>query len=267
MPKKPKLGQNFLVDDTARHHIADSLGDISCRTIVEIGPGHGTITDLLAAHARRLIAVEVDPSLAAELRFRFRNHPNVEVHEADILRTDLATLTQGESFDVVGNLPYYITSDILLQLFRTARTGTLERAIIMMQREVAERVAASPGTREFGLLAATAQLHASVETLFTLPPAAFQPPPNVYSTVLRLHFAPRFTELQIDPNGFDRFLHQVFAQKRKTLHNTLRTAGFDPEALTDSWPPALPPLVRAEALSLETLASIYKSLTKNLTKL
>jgi 16S rRNA (adenine1518-N6/adenine1519-N6)-dimethyltransferase len=258
---KPKLGQNFLVDDSARHAIADALGDISQRTVLEIGPGHGAITDILAGRAKRLIALELDRSLAAELTFRFRDRPNVQIIEADILKTDLGGLIPpGETADVIGNLPYYITSDILLQLFAAGSAGRIARAVLMMQREVAERVAASPGVRDYGLLSATAQMNAQIAALFTLPPTAFSPPPEVFSTVLRLEFAPRFAELGVDPAGFDAFLRQCFSQKRKTLRNNLRAAGHSAAALAQAWPPSIPDQSRAESLELLSMAEFYRAL-------
>jgi 16S rRNA (adenine1518-N6/adenine1519-N6)-dimethyltransferase len=259
--RKPKLGQNFLVDDQARHRIADALGDVSGRTVIEIGPGHGAITDLLATRAKRLVAIELDRSMAPELRFRFREKANVEVVEADVLTVDLAQFCEmGETVDVVGNLPYYITSDILLHLFGAATEGRLGRAVLMMQREVGERVAASPGVRDYGLLSATTQMYAEVEHLFTLPPSAFNPPPEVHSSVLRLHFAPRFAELGVDAKGFDGFLKQAFAQKRKTLSNNLRFAGYAADALARAWPSGLGMQVRAEESSLESMAALYLGL-------
>jgi 16S rRNA (adenine1518-N6/adenine1519-N6)-dimethyltransferase len=260
--RKPKLGQNFLVDDQARHRIAGALGDTSQRTVLEIGPGRGAITDILAGRCRRLIALELDRALAAELRFRFRDRSNVEIVEADVLKTELASLLRDHAgsatLDVIGNLPYYITSDILLHLF--AASHSLRRAVLMMQREVAERVSAAPGVRDYGLLSATTQLYAQVSNLFTLPPQAFNPPPDVYSTVLRLEFAPRFTELGVDPAGFGAFLKQAFAQKRKTLRNNLRFAGYDPESLARSWPDGFPPESRAEQLGLPEMALLYRAL-------
>jgi 16S rRNA (adenine1518-N6/adenine1519-N6)-dimethyltransferase len=267
MMRKPKLGQNFLIDDAARQSIVDALGDVSGRTVIEIGPGHGAITSLLAARCKRLIAIELDPALAAELRFRFRNEPQVEVLEADVLEVDFAALMlPGETADVVGNLPYYITSPILMRLFAAGTRGVLERAVVMMQREVADRLSAAPGCREYGLLSATTQMNARVETLFTLPPAAFSPPPDVYSTVLRLEFAPRFVELGVDAAGFDAFLRRCFAQKRKTLANNLRAAGhagargYSTDELRDAWPDEIPALARAESLALEPLAALYRAL-------
>jgi 16S rRNA (adenine1518-N6/adenine1519-N6)-dimethyltransferase len=267
--KKPKLGQHFLTDDAARHAIADALGDTPGGTLIEIGPGHGAITSLLAGRCERLIAIELDRALAAELRFRFRAQPHVEIVEADILKVDFASLIPaGETAQVVGNLPYYISSEILLRLFASSRgdgqpdrAGLLTRAVLMMQREVAERVAAAPGVRDYGLLSATAQMNARVETLFTLPPEAFSPPPDVYSTVLRLEFAPRFVELGVDTAGFDTFLRASFAQKRKTLANNLRAAGYAAEELHAAWPAAIPPLARAESLALEPMAELYRALS------
>jgi len=261
MKRKPKFGQNFLIDDTARHAIVDALGDLRDRTVIEIGPGHGSITEILAERCHRLIALELDPALAAELTFRFRNQPQVQIIQIDVLKADLRTLVpEGETADVIGNLPYYITSDILLKLFAAGSAAIIARAVLMMQREVADRVSASPGVRDYGLLSATAQMNAQVEHLFTLPPSAFSPPPEVYSTVLRLQFAPRFAELGVDAAGFDTFLKQTFAQKRKTLQNNLRAAGYSAEQLAAAWPASIPPQVRAESLPLELMAKLYKAL-------
>ena len=261
LTRKPRLGQNFLIDDAARHAIADALGDVGERTVIEIGPGHGAITSILAPRCRRLIAVELDRALAAELRFQFRAQPQVEIHEADVLEVDFAALVPaGETADVVGNLPYYITSPILLRLFAAGARGLLARAIVMMQREVAERLAAAPGVRDYGLLSATTQMNARVEMLFTLPPTAFSPAPGVFSTVLRLEFAPRFVELGVDAASFDVFLRACFAQKRKTLANNLRAAGYSADELQSAWPAEVPLQARAESMALGPMAEIYRAL-------
>jgi 16S rRNA (adenine1518-N6/adenine1519-N6)-dimethyltransferase len=261
LTRAPKLGQNFLIDDTARHAIADALGDAGERTVIEIGPGHGAITSILAARCRRLIAIEVDRALAAELRFQFREQPQVEIVEADVLGVDFAALLPaGETADVVGNLPYYITSPILLRLFAAGQRGLLGRAVVMMQREVADRLAAAPGVRDYGLLSATTQMNAQVETMFTLPPAAFSPPPDVFSTVLRLSFQPRFGELRVEAAAFDAFLRACFAQKRKTLANNLRAAGYAAAQVQGAWPEGLAPQVRAESVALEPMARLFRAL-------
>lgn len=268
--KKPKLGQNFLTDENAIRRIVDALGDISSRTVIEIGPGHGAITGLLARRCRRLHCIEFDASLARELTFRFRGDSNVTIHHADILQTDLPSLLDGEaSLDVVGNLPYYITSDILLHLFAAARrvtttdTSAISRAVLMMQREVADRIAATPGSSDYGALSAATQIHARVTNLFTLPPSAFSPPPDVFSTVVRLEIAPRFAELQVDFEDFNRFLRASFAQKRKTLANNLRAAGYSADQLVAAWPPELNPQTRSEAVSLEAMSKLYRALSSS----
>ena len=258
--KKPKLGQNFLVDDAARHAIANALGAVGDRTVIEIGPGHGAITSVLADRCRSLIAIEVDRALAAELRFRFRAQPHVEIVEADVLAVDLAALTPpGETADVLGNLPYYITSQILFKL--AASHASIDRAVLMVQREVADRVTSDPGSRDYGLLSVTVQMYGPTQNLFTLPPSAFTPPPDVHSTVFRWRFAPRFVELDLEEVSFTRFLRTVFAQKRKTLANNLRAASIPAPAITAALERAqISPQARAEALSVEALASLWHGL-------
>jgi 16S rRNA (adenine1518-N6/adenine1519-N6)-dimethyltransferase len=270
--KKPKLGQNFLVDPSGAQKIVEALGDISEATVVEIGPGKASITDLLAKRAKRLIAIEIDRVLAAQLRLRYSRLEHVEILEADILAMELSTVltqrigplrdlrpTKAEKVRVIGNLPYYITSDILLRLF--AAHAMIDCAVIMVQKEVADRIAARPGTRDYGLLSATAQLYTRVEKLFTMPPGAFNPPPAVHSTVLRLQMEPRLEELQVDDRGFDAFLKQIFGQKRKTLFNNLREKYAADKARGAMKAGGLKPDVRAEAVSLEKTAALYRELT------
>jgi 16S rRNA (adenine1518-N6/adenine1519-N6)-dimethyltransferase len=147
-----------------------------------------------------------------------------------------------------------------MRLFEAGTRGLLTRAVLMMQREVAERLAAKPGVRDYGLLSATTQMNAQVETLFTLPPSAFSPPPDVFSTVVRLEFHPRFGELGVQAAAFDRFLRACFAQKRKTLANNLRAAGYPAEDLNAAWPAELPLQARAESVPLEQMALLYRAL-------
>lgn len=193
MPKKSRLGQNFLIDAQAAQRIVAALGDFADRTVVEIGPGRGAITDALAARAGHVLAIELDRDLAAELRGRFAPD-RVAVIEQDVLEFDFAAASAQARgrLRVVGNLPYYITSPILLHLARSH--AALESAVLMVQREVADRVTASPGSRDYGLLSVTMQMYGPVSQLFTLPPSAFSPPPKVHSTVFRWRFAPRFAE-------------------------------------------------------------------------
>jgi len=260
MPAKPRLGQNFLVDAQAAQRIAAALGDLSTRTVVEIGPGRGAITAALAATAKHLIAVELDRELAAALRGRFAAEP-VTVIEQDVLQFDFAGTAEraGERLRVAGNLPYYITSPILMKLAESH--AALDLAVLMVQREVAERITAAPGSRDYGLLSVTVQMYGAVESLFPLPPSAFAPRPKVESTVFRWRFAPRFAELGVDEAGFLRFLRRVFAQKRKTLANNLRAAGVAAaEAATALADAGIDAQARAEAVSAEGLAALWRQL-------
>ena len=183
------------------------------------------------------------------------------VVEQDVLHFNFAAAAAaaGERLLVVGNLPYYITSPILLKL--AASHAALDLAVLMVQREVADRIAAQPGSRDYSLLSVTIQMYGPAERLFTLPPDAFSPPPDVHSTVFRWRFAPRFAELGVEQAGFLRFLRQAFAQKRKTLANNLRAAGFAPAAAAAALAKAaIEPQARAEALSIEALAALWRSL-------
>jgi 16S rRNA (adenine1518-N6/adenine1519-N6)-dimethyltransferase len=240
--------------------IVQALGDISQQTVVEIGPGAGAITELLAPRAARLVAIELDRDLAPRLRAQFAARPTVEILQADVLTVDFDQLRSGDQrLLVVGNLPYYITSDILLRLFRFHEA--ISRAVIMVQREVADRIAAVPGTRDYGLLSATAQLYAQIERVLTLPPEAFMPPPDVHSTVLRLEMRPRFADLGVEPDAFIGFLKQSFAQKRKTLAKNLRATGLATEVVARALESAeVAPAARAEELGLDTMARVWRLL-------
>ena len=268
---KPKLGQHFLNSPDSAKQIVTALGDTSQSTVLEIGPGKGILTSMLARDARRLIAVELDRVLAAQLRLKFGMSRNVEIIEADVLAIDFDSLfgpkpglgrpgieIKPEPVKVVGNLPYYITSDILLRLFEFSKY--FESIVIMVQKEVADRIAAQPGGRDYGVLSATSQLYARVENLFTLPPGAFLPPPKVHSSVVRLTIDPQQERLGVAGDGFTDFLRQSFGQKRKTLWNNLR-AKYDETGLKRALAEAhVKPTARAETLTLEESAAVYRAL-------
>ena len=270
--KKPKLGQNFLSDIGAAERIIDALGDIDQKLIVEIGPGQGALTRTLAKRAGRLIAIELDRLMATELRYTYSRFPNVEILEGDILKIDFRTVlhrTIGPLNDlrplkpsrasVIGNLPYYITSDILLRLFEFH--DQFDAIVIMVQREVADRIAARPGSRDYGLLSATAQLYCRVDNLFTLPPKAFSPPPKVHSSVLRFTVRPRFEELKVETKTFIPFLKAAFAMKRKTLLNNLKPLYSSAQIKTALEHTGIRADARAEAMSLEEMAGLFHQLS------
>ena len=236
---KAPRGQNFLYQQEWQRRIAAELG--RSRRLVEIGGGPGGLSAFLAEASERLWVVENDPVLAAGLRERLAG-PTVEIIEADVLGLDLTALAAGETLRVAGNLPYYITSPILLHLFRHA--PAIEDAHLMVQREVAERMLAKPGGRQFGLLSATTQFYADPEHVFDVPPGAFRPRPSVYSSLVRLKFRPQAEALGVDPEGFIRFLRTAFAQKRKQLGKRF----------------GIRMTARAEQLSLAELAGLYRQL-------
>lgn len=260
MAHKPKLGQNFLRDPQAVARIVAALGDIADCTVVEIGPGRGAITESLVARARHVIAVELDRELAAALRGRF-DADHLTVVEQDVLGFDFASAAAraGARLRLAGNLPYYITSPILMKLAESH--AALDTAVLMVQREVADRVTAAPGSRDYGVLSVAVQAHGPVEPLFTLPPGAFAPPPEVHSTVFRWRFAPRFTELGIEEESFMRLVKLAFAQKRKTLANNLRAAGIGAEDAAAALDRAdIGRQARAESLTIEALARLWREL-------
>lgn len=269
--RKPKLGQHFLQDQSVAARIVEALGDISQSTVLEIGPGRGVLTRILVRRARRVIAVETDRVLAAQLRMHFSLAPNIEIIEGDILAIDLDTIfgpkpgstrpgmeAEPERVRVIGNLPYFITSDILLRLFEYRKY--FETMVLMVQKEVAERLAARPGTKDYGLLSATAQLYSRIEKLFVVPPGAFSPPPKVNSAVVLLEAADRLAKLGVDEAAFISFLKLSFGQKRKTLSNNLKSR-YPVDVLNAAMQRAkIKPVVRAEALSLEQSAALFREL-------
>ncbi len=269
--QKPKIGQHFLTSESAAQRIVEALGDVSETTVLEIGPGRGAITGILASRARRLIAVELDRVMSAQLRMKFSMHPNVEIIEGDVLKVEMDTvfgakpgsLRTGLNFApeparVVGNLPYYITSDILLRLLEYHRY--FSTIVIMVQKEVADRLAASPGSRDYGLLTATTLLYGRVENLFTLPPTAFTPAPKVHSSIVRIDIKPKAGTLKVNERDFIEFLKLSFGQKRKTLWNNLKSHYDETKLKAALVKSGVKPVVRAEALPLEETAALFRAL-------
>lgn len=257
--RRPPLGQHFLADARLRQHILDFLQPKPGQCWLEIGAGHGELTLELAAASCALAAVERDPKLAEALRERLAPFPGARVLEADILEVSPAAVARElacQQLRVYGSLPYYITSPILRLLFSAFHL--ISDIHVVVQREVAERLVAAPGRRDYGYLSVLAQFHATPELLLALPRGAFRPPPQVDSALVALVPPGQRQTLGIKaPEDFLRFVSACFRHKRKTLRNNLR--GQAPlarieEALTAS---GLGPRARAEELSLLQLAHLF----------
>ncbi len=216
--------------------------------MVEIGPGRGALTSHLIARSARVIAIEIDPVLVQYLRAKFRDEPRLTVIESDILKADLS---QWGSVTVVGNLPYYITSPIVEKTL--ALGSLLHRAVFLLQKEVAERVTAHPGTRAHGFLSVQTQLLSTPELLFTVPASAFRPPPKVDSAVVRL--TPKRDMPVRDQSAFLNFVGLCFRQKRKKIRNNL--LGVFNKTVLDAIPETAQ---RAEQLSIQELLALYEKL-------
>jgi 16S rRNA (adenine1518-N6/adenine1519-N6)-dimethyltransferase len=214
------MGQHFLGNLSWRKRILESLPRPAKEPWVEIGAGHGEMTQLLAEGGRRVIAIEADLQLAAGLKNNAARWGDVEVVSGDVLLLDLGKIAGGR-FRVHGNLPYYITSPILHQLFTYA--AQLASIHIVIQQEVAERIVAAPGRRDYGYLSAACQFYTRPKIAFRIPPGAFRPPPRVNSALLHMTIPGERVSLNIaNEKRFLEFIGACFGQKRKTLRNNLR---------------------------------------------
>jgi 16S rRNA (adenine1518-N6/adenine1519-N6)-dimethyltransferase len=257
------LGQHFLAGAGWREKIARAVlsprGDAdkgSGGVWIEIGAGHGEMTSLLSKHAGSVVAIEFDEKLLPGLRRLAAQLGNVSVVSADVLSLDLAELAGGQTYRVYGNIPYYITSPIVHHLF--ARNGKLEAAFLVMQLEVATRLAARPGGREYGYLSAFTQFHAKSELLLRIPPGAFRPPPKVASALVALRVPGEGAALGVnDEPVFVEFLKACFSQKRKTLRNNLRAIAPDERAERLLEECGIRRDARAEQLGLAEMARLF----------
>jgi 16S rRNA (adenine1518-N6/adenine1519-N6)-dimethyltransferase len=255
------LGQHFLRDPAVAERLVGLVAPEPRDLVVEIGPGDGALTGLLARSGARLVAVEVDPTLAGRLRERFAGISDVEIVEADARRHDWAGL-RGNRPDpagrviAVGNLPYSAGTAILQSL--VAAGPALDEMALMLQREVAERVAAAPGQRAYGSLSVLVQMACEVRLAFAVPPDAFRPPPQVESAVLHLRVRPAPAVAVADAIRFERVVRAAFAQRRKTLANALAAGlALAPPAARDLLAAAvIDPMRRAETLSLAEFARL-----------
>ena len=259
-PIRKSLGQHFLTDRGILARIADALQATGTETIVEVGPGRGALTEQLLPRAGRLVAVEYDRALAARLRVQYSGEPRVRVVEADVLAAPLADVAGSDDYLLAGNVPYYITTPILFHALRPPRA---RRAVLLVQKEVADRLVASPGTRSYGALSVNVQAVANVSRLFRVAPGSFHPPPRVESAVVRVE--PR-ADPMIAPEEEDQFrafVQRAFGFRRKQMGRVLRSlcdvapdvavglleaANIDPNARPETLAPAdFAALMRATA--------------------
>ena len=256
-PRK-RLGQHFLVDRIALERIADALAPTANDVVVEIGPGRGALTDLLSQRAKRVIAIELDRDLVPYLRDRYREAGNVDVVERDVLDVNLGEVA-GSEFLLAGNVPYYITTPILFHALEPPRP---ERAVYLVQREVAERIAAPPGSRTYGALSVNVQAVARAELVARVPAGAFRPPPSVESAIVRLTPRPDPVVEQSLEGAFRSLVQDAFGLRRKQMRRVVRTverldvAGAD-QVLAAA---GIDPEVRPETLSPEDFARLLRAI-------
>ena len=256
-PVRKSLGQHFLTDRRILGRIADALHLTGSETVVEVGPGRGALTEVLLPRCARLVVIEYDRRLAALLRERYAAEPRLVVVEADVLETDLAAAAGTSDFVLVGNVPYYITTPILFHALQRPRP---RRAVYLVQREVADRAAAPPGSKIYGALSVNVQAVAGVRSLFRVPPGAFQPPPKVESAVISIEPLAEPVVAPDEEQPFRRFVQDAFGMRRKQLGRVVRTiaqtGGEQAEALVRE--AGLDPMARPETLGAVEFARLFR---------
>ena len=263
---KKRLGQNFLIDEAYARRIVGALAPRVGETVLEIGPGRGALTALLLESGARVVAVEFDRELVSLLRERFGKHEDFTLVAADALDVDFCSAVEPErSVRVVANLPFNISTAILQRLLE--HRGCVVEMVLMLQREVVERINAPSGSAERGYLTVLVEAFCSTQALFDVPPGAFRPVPKVWSTVARLRVRESAVS-EVDERLFLRFVSAGFAQKRKTILNNLRSAPADLCSLIETAGGAhavleaakIDPQRRAEALTLTEWVSLLKAI-------
>ncbi|WP_025640518.1 16S rRNA (adenine(1518)-N(6)/adenine(1519)-N(6))-dimethyltransferase RsmA [Schnuerera ultunensis] len=257
------LGQNFLIDGNIVRKIGQEGNITKEDYVLEIGPGIGTLTEELALNAKKVVAVELDKSLLPILDETLRDYPNIEIIHGDILRVDINRLIEekmaGGPIKVVANLPYYVTTPIIAKLIE--EDLNIESIIIMIQKEVAHRIVASPGSKQYGSLSVFVKFYTQPEILIPVPKTVFMPQPKVDSAVIRLNIKRDLPE--IDREIFFQVVKAAFSKRRKTILNSLSSNpwGLDKEEIKEVLKGANIPLQeRAENLKIEDFIKISKTL-------
>ena len=249
-----KLGQNFLIDEQVVRNIVNAAGIQQGDAVLEIGPGIGTLTQGLAEAGADVTAVEIDRRLIEVLAKTLEGYDNIRVVHGDILRIDIAKEVAAPCYKVVANLPYYITTPIIMGLLEARMP--IDVLVTMVQKEVAERMVAVPGTKDYGSLSVAVQYYTKPEIMFKVPPTSFIPPPAVDSAVIRCTVREK-PPVEVNERVFFRVVKAAFAQRRKTLSNTLKTTGVPAETLRVILEKAgIDGTRRGETLSLEEFAAI-----------
>ena len=258
------LGQNFLVDGEAVAGIVEGAGISEDDLVIEIGPGIGVLTESIAPRAGKVVAVEIDEGLIEIMKDTLSGHENIKIVNDNILKTDLGKLIARERdgfrhVKLCGNLPYYITSPILMKVL--SEHGAYESATFMMQKEVAERIAAPPGGKDYGALTVAVRMRAEVTVIEEVGKESFMPSPKVDSEVIRLDMLDEPAVSTKDEDLFFRIVRGAFSQRRKTLLNSLGAAGIKKEDVRDTlMETGIDEKRRAETLSLEEFAVIADTL-------
>ncbi|MFQ8667061.1 16S rRNA (adenine(1518)-N(6)/adenine(1519)-N(6))-dimethyltransferase RsmA [Anaerostipes caccae] len=257
-----KFGQNFLIDSHVLEKIIDAAHITRDDFVLEIGPGIGTMTQYLSEHAREVMAVEIDHNLIPILKETLAGYDNVEVLNEDILKVDIGKIAekknQGRPIKVVANLPYYITTPIIMGLFE--KNVPMDSLTVMVQKEVAQRMQAGPGTKDYGALSLAVQFYAEPYIVANVPPNCFMPRPKVGSAVIRLT---RYKDMPVKVKNEQlmfSIIRASFNQRRKTLQNGINnssTLHFSKEQVVEALDKmGLSPKIRGEALSLEQFARL-----------
>ncbi|MFQ5628875.1 MAG: 16S rRNA (adenine(1518)-N(6)/adenine(1519)-N(6))-dimethyltransferase RsmA [bacterium] len=221
---RKSLGQNFLHDENIARKIVRAIYPLPGESIIEIGPGFGVLTKYLVESGCRYVGVEIDDRLVPELEEKFDSFKNFELRHADFRKLDLTNLTSNPaSLRLVGNIPYHITSSIVFKAFK--QHELIRDMVLMVQKEVAERIVSAAGNKSYGILSVISQTFSHPQILFTVSPHVFTPKPEVESAILRMDFSRKKQPPPEEPDFFRKMIKQAFGQRRKTLRNSLKSLG------------------------------------------